>query len=465
MTRDEVAKMLSRTLAYSEADQTEIVLVTRDFSLTRFSNSYIHQNVVERNIRLTVRAIVDKKIGCADINSLDESSIKETVDLALQIARHRSSNPDFVSLPERVKVLGGTSFVEDTARVDPEERAQAISVIISKASKNNLIAAGAFSTGAITVGVANSLGVEAIDQLSEASLSVVTMSENSSGYADFLSKDVKEIDSEAIADIAIEKALRSKNPISIDPGIYSVVLEQSAVANLLGYLSFCGLGALSVQEGRSFMCQKFGQRITGENITLWDDALDERTLGLPFDFEGLPKQKVTLIENGIAKNVVYDSYTAHKEGKKSTGHALPPPNIHGPLPSNLFLKAGNSFLQEMISSTERGILITRFHYLNVEDPVKTILTGMTRDGTFLIEKGKIKRGIKNLRFTQSILEALSNVEMISKDLKLKGDSFILCCVPALKLSKFNFTGGQSLPNSSTSYYVKSKPNFSFPIGL
>ncbi|MEW6189556.1 MAG: TldD/PmbA family protein [Actinomycetota bacterium] len=440
MTRDEVAKILSQTLAYSEADQTEVALVIKDSSLTRFSNSYIHQNVVERNVRLTVRAIMGKKIGCADTNSLGDSSIKETVDLALQIARHTPPNPDFVSLPEKVRVPRGTSFVEDTARVDPEQRAQTISVIISKASKNNLIAAGAFSTGTIAIGVANSLGVEAIDHLSEASLSVVVMSENSSGYADFLSKDVKEINPEVMADIAIEKALRGKNPISIERGTYSVILEQSAVANLLGYLSFCGLGALSVQEGRSFMCQKFGQRITGESITLWDDALDERTLGLPFDLEGVPKQKVMLIEDGIAKNVVYDSYTAHKEGKKSTGHALPLPNIHGPLPSNLFLKAGHSSLQEMISSTERGILITRFHYLNVEDPVKTILTGMTRDGTFLIEKGEIKRGIKNLRFTQSILEALSNVEMISKDFKLKGDSFILCCVPTLKLSEFNFTG-------------------------
>ena len=213
---------------------------------------------------------------------------------------------------------------------------------------------------------------------------------------------------------------------------------------MLFFLGYMGMGALSVQEGRSFMCGKIGERVTGDKVTIWDDGLDPRGLPLPFDFEGMPKQKVMLIEKGIAKNVVYDSATAAKEpGKKSTGHSLPAPNTQGPLPINLFMEPGKSTKEEMLASTDRGIWVTRFHYTNVLHPVKTVITGMTRDGTFLIEKGKITRPLKNLRFTQSILEALSNVEMLTSTLKVVKDDWnaLGTTVPAIKVRNFRFTGG------------------------
>ena len=211
------------------------------------------------------------------------------------------------------------------------------------------------------------------------------------------------------------------------------------MAELLSYLSYLGLGALSVQEGRSFMANKFGQRITGENISIWDEGLDRTGLPTPFDFEGVPKQRVDLITDGVAKAVVYDSYCAGKEGTESTGHALPAPNHYGPLPGNLFMKAGQHSLEQMPAKVERGVWITRFHYVNPVHPLKTILTGMTRDGTFLIEDGEIKEGVKNLRFTQNILEALSAVDMIGAETKLRPGFFGGNRVPALLIRRFSFT--------------------------
>ncbi|HID06242.1 MAG TPA: TldD/PmbA family protein, partial [Armatimonadetes bacterium] len=215
-----------------------------------------------------------------------------------------------------------------------------------------------------------------------------------------------------------------------------VVLEEEAVATLLMMLAYMGLGARAVQEGRSFMCERFGERIMSECVTIYDDALNTEGLPQPFDYEGVPKQKVVCIESGVAKAVVYDTYTAAREGKQSTGHALPQPNPWGPYPTNLFMSTGELTLEEMISTTERGLLITRFHYVNPVHPKRTVITGMTRDGTFLIEDGRVTHGVRNLRFTQSILDALSCVDAISRTRKLC-DSTV---APAVKVNQFAFTG-------------------------
>jgi len=212
---------------------------------------------------------------------------------------------------------------------------------------------------------------------------------------------------------------------------------------MLFYLGWLGLGALSVQEGRSFMSGRFGEKITGENITIWDDGHDPRGLALPFDFEGVPKRRVMLIENGVAKGVVYDSFTAGREkGQASTGHSQPAPNTMGPIPVNLFMAPGQATKEEMLASTERGIWVTRFHYTNPVHPVKTVLTGMTRDGTFLIEDGHITRPLKNLRFTQSILDAFGQADMLGSELALvkSGWGNLAVCAPAAKIRGFEFTG-------------------------
>jgi predicted Zn-dependent protease len=250
-----------------------------------------------------------------------------------------------------------------------------------------------------------------------------------------------------VGGIAVDKALRSRNPTKIDPGVYTVILEEEAVAAMLRTLSFLGLGALSVQEKRSFMNSRFGEQITGAKITIWDDGHDSRGLVLPFDFEGVPKQKVTLIENGVAKNVVYDSFTAGREKgdadaprPTSTGHSLPAPNTMGPIPVNLFMAPGTASKEEMLASIDRGIWVTRFHYTNPVHPIKTVLTGMTRDGTFLVENGQVVRPLKNLRFTQSILDAFGKAEMLGSELRLDAMGNFGVCAPAAKIHEFSFTG-------------------------
>jgi predicted Zn-dependent protease len=288
--------------------------------------------------------------------------------------------------------------------------------------------------------VGNSLVVFAYAPSTSADLTTVIMSDDSSGYAGETALDVRAINAEAVGREAVDKAVRSRKPQLLEPGEYTVILEEYAVAELLSYLAYLGFGALQVQEGRSFMANRFGQRITGANISIWDDGLDKTGLPIPFDFEGMPKQRVELITAGIAKGVVYDSHTANREGRQSTGHALPAPNPSGPFPGNLFMKAGQHSKQQMLASVERGLWVTRFHYVNPVHPLKAILTGMTRDGTFLIEKGEIQRGTKNLRFTQGVLEAFSAVQMISEETKLRGGFYGGVRVPALCISHFAFTG-------------------------
>jgi PmbA protein len=346
-------------------------------------------------------------------------------------------------LPEPRPVTPVAAVVEATAKATPKDRAKGAERILKLSRAQDLEAAGAVSTDNQELYIANSLGVGAYHRGTVAHAMAVIMSDTSSGYGAQASIDFRKIDAERVGRAAVDKALRSRNPESIEPGEYTVILEEEAVADMVFYLGYMGFGALAVQEERSFMNGKIGEKITGDKVTIWDDGSDPRGLPLPFDFEGVPKKRVSLIENGVAVGVVHDSFTAGREkGATSTGHALAMPNTFGPLPINLFMATGDATKEEMLASTKRGIWVTRFHYTNIVHPVKTILTGMTRDGTFLIEDGKITKPLKNLRFTQSVLGAFANVESLTKEFKLVKDEWnpIGTCVPAVKINGFQFTG-------------------------
>jgi predicted Zn-dependent protease len=264
---------------------------------------------------------------------------------------------------------------------------------------------------------------------------IVAADDQSSGYADWYGSDIAAMTVEAAAETAARKCVEGRGAMPLDPGVYPVILEPSAVGDMLSLLSWIGFGANAYQEGRSFLSNRLGEQVMGGNITIWDDATDSRNHPFPFDGEGVPKRKTMLIENGLARGVAYDTYTAAKAGAQTTGHALPAPNVYGPLPTNLFLGPGDTSVEEMIASMGRGILITRFHYTNFIHEKETIITGMTRDGTFLIEDGKVARPIQNLRFTQSIVEAFQQVEMVGGERQLTEYAY----VPALKIARFNFT--------------------------
>jgi len=441
--KEKLAKIADRVLGLSSADQTEVLLVGTDEQLTRFAGNAIHQNVSETDVTVRVRAVFGRKVGVASGNDLSDEALRKTVESAETVARFQEDNPDFHSLPEPKPVQEMNAYVETTAACAPETRAKGVAAICTMSRENGLEAAGAFSTTVEEITIANSLGVSTYHCSTVAHILTVVMSDTSSGHAAATAMDVSQLDPQAVGRTAVDKALRSQNPTDIEPGMYTVILEEDAMASMLFTLGYLGFGALAVQEGRSFMNGHFGEKITGDNITIWDDGHDPRGLVLPFDFEGLPRQCVTLIENGVARRVVYDSFTAgRKEDKTSTGHSLPAPNTIGPIPVNLFMAPGQATKEEMLSSTERGIWVTRFHYTNPVHPVKTVLTGMTRAGTFLIENGQITRPLKNLRFTQSILEAFSRVEMLGSELKLikAGWGSFATCVPAAKIHGFSFTG-------------------------
>ncbi|HUT19185.1 MAG TPA: TldD/PmbA family protein [Anaerolineae bacterium] len=441
--KERLVQIAQQVLGLSSADQTEVLIEGSDEQLTRFAANSIHQNVSETDVAVRVRAVFGKKVGVASGNDLSNGALQQLVASAETIARLQQDNPDFRSLPEPRPVREHDAYVEATAACTPETRAVGVATICALARENGLQAAGAYSTSADELLVANSLGISAYHRRTIGRIVAVMMGETSSGYADRTAVDVTELDPEAIGRTALDKALRSRNPTEIEPGTYTVILEEDAVASMVFTLGYLGLGALSVQEGRSFMNGRFGQPITGQQITIWDDGHDRRGIVQPFDYEGVPKQRVMLIEDGVAKAVVYDSFTAgRQEGRTSTGHSLPAPNTIGPLPMNLFLAPGGASKEDMLASTERGVWVTRFHYTNPVHPVKAVLTGMTRDGTFLIEKGEIARPLKNLRFTQGILDALAQAEMLGAELKLivAGWGGSATCVPALKIHGFRFTG-------------------------
>lgn len=437
-------------LTRSTADQTEVVILAGESYLTRFANSTIHQNVAEANTEVRIRVVVrdpgleGARVGVATTNDLEDEALASTLENALEIARLQRANPDFRSLPEPGGPLPEVdAFSDVTAGCTPEERARGVGDICLMARDVNLAASGALTTAALEVGVINSLGIRAYQPATFADINTVVMSDTSAGYASNLALDFDQLDFEALGREAVDKCLQSQNPQVLEPGEYTVILEPYAVQDLLQMMAFTGFGALAYQEGRSFMVGKLGEQIVDGRVSIWDDGLSKDGIPWSFDFEGVAKQRVDLIENGVARGVVYDSYRAGKEeGKQSTGHALPAPNGMGPFPLNLFFGPGDATLDEMIATTERGIYVTRFHYTRPVEPKKVVITGMTRDGTFLIENGEIAHPVKNLRFTQGYLDALNEVEMIGREARLLPGmaSMARTRVPALKLGRFRFTG-------------------------
>ncbi|HYM49064.1 MAG TPA: TldD/PmbA family protein [Candidatus Limnocylindrales bacterium] len=425
-------------LERSSADETEVLLNETDSALTRFANNGIHQNVAERNLGVRVRVVKDGRTGVASVNQMNEAALADVLERALTIAALQPpSEPVPMARPSPHRPVNAWS--DSTAAASPEERADFVQAVCRKAAGAGLKAFGAVSTQAGQIAIANSFGVFRHHRATQAVASSVVMGEAGSGYADRAAIDVSELRGDDLAEEVIDKARRNQNAAPIEPGTYEVVLEEYAVGEMLEFMSYLGFSALAVQEQRSFM--RLGEKLTAENVTIWDDGLDPTGMPAPFDFEGVPKQRVDLITRGVATGVVYDQATAHKEGRPSTGHGLPAPNPDGPFALNMFMAPGRVPRSELTSGIKRGIWITRFWYVRVVHPKASIITGMTRDGTFLIEDGRITRPIKDMRFTQSMLEALSGAEAIADSTKLQasGEAFGVTRVPALRVRAFTFS--------------------------
>ena len=449
--RRQTQTLLQRVLSLSSADETEAVLLGLDAQLTRFANNGIHQNVAETNHYVVVRAALGRRVGVGATNDLSDVGLEHAIEAATTGARFRPEDPDFPGLPDPASVATVTAFDEATAGYGPTQRAQLVHAVCRRAEERGCVASGAFRTAIHETAVANSHGLFVYHPATEADVSTVMMTEDSSGFAADTSWKVSEVNVIALGDEAIEKALRGRSPQSLEPDRYPVVLESYAASDILGRLSRAA-GAVAVQDGRSWMNGRQGKHLMPSCISIWDDGHDPTGWPLPFDFEGLPRHRVDIVREGVVGEAVYDRARASKEGKASSGHALPATNPFspwlnaarlGPVPLHVMMGTGDSQIEDMISGTERGVYVTRFWYTRTVHPREAVVTGMTRDGTFLIEHGELTTPVNNLRFTQSYVKALAGAEAVGTARRTWTDPGILSA-PALKLSGFNFTGRTNL---------------------
>lgn len=444
--KDRIINCLSRAVRKSPADATIISLYRKSRHISRFSKEKLHQNLNEDEISIYIKVIVDRRCGVSITNSLERARLEHTIDSALRIASVSPKNPILGALAKKVGQGTVKTYFPQTARFTQLEMAEEIKRIISEARLNNVTIAGTFLTGQDEMAVVNSAGLSLYQPFTIASIKLISMRGSTSGFAQSTGRDISKLNIEGTLENAIHKSklIHKYEPKDIKLGGYDCILEPDAVAEILMWLGYIGFGAKLFREHRSFVSGRIGDRIMSKALTIYDNGISEEGLAFPFDFEGFSKKRVELIKGGVVKGIVYDSDYATLYGRASTGHALPPDDPEGPLPLNLFIAPGNSTLSKMVSSLSKGILITRFHYVNgYLNPREALMTGLTRDGTFLIEKGKPIAALKNLRFTHSILDAFSKIRLISKETKLVSDpsqEMGSCVVPALLIEGFNFTG-------------------------
>ena len=444
--KDRALSVCEEAISACGADAAEAVLMLETDSLTRFANSEIHQNTTVDSAELLVRAVLGTREGWASANQIASDAVREAATRAVQMARVQPENPEAPGLADPAEYEEAEGYDEQTHSFTPAQRAQAVSRIIRQADAHKLNASGSLRTRTTEVAVANSKGVRAWARGTDASLITVVMTgfepDAGSGYAETAARRVGDLDFEAMGATAVRKCLAARHPGDVEPGEYVVVMEPSAVATALQMLAYMGMNGISFIEGRSYASGRLGTKVTSEMVTVVDDWRDPDTSPLPFDFEGVPRQRVTLIDRGIASAMIYDRTAAARANARSTGHAVPGGGMPGGYPVHLSMNAGDSTIREMVAGTERGIYITRFNYANPVHPVKTIFTGMTKDGSFMIEDGRIGRPLRNLRFTDSILDGLfASITAISCDTGLlpTGNGMSIYRAPAIR-ARLRITG-------------------------
>jgi len=434
----ELRRIAEKVFRLSDADETEVEISVTSDALTRFANNTIHQNVAEQSLSVSVRTVFDGRTARATTNKTDDDSLGRVAAASAALARSQPPSPDLLPMPGAQKYGRVQRYFENTAHATPADRARAVARVAKMAGKNKQTAAGIFTTGATQFAIANTKGLFASHRQTRAEFSITILEPDSSGWAKANAPGLDLIDPVALARSAGEKASASRQPREAAPGAWTVILEPAAVLDLVGFL-FYDFAGTAVEDQRSCFNNRMGKRIMGENILLHDDVYHPLQSGAPFDGEGLPRQKVLLVEKGVPRNLVYARATAKKMKAKPTGHGMPLPNEWGEAPLNLVFTGGDSSLDEMVRSTERGVLVTRLWYIREVDPYEKVLTGMTRDGTFHVEHGRIAGGIRNFRFNQGILEMLSNVEMLGPAVRSAGEESFEMVVPPMKVRNFHFS--------------------------
>ena len=432
--------LAQRVLSFCEGDESEVSIYADHSELTRFTHNAVHQNVSSEDVTVRIRAVVDGRTGVAASNILDDEHLREAAHRALEMAKLAPRDP------ERPPMQKGSSspppanpYSEATAGATPAQRAHMCDHIFKVAQEHGLWCAGFVRTGTGGFTIVNSAGTRDSFDSTDSSINVKMNGSDSSGFAEQFDRNVEGLNAGEVASRAADKANQSANPVAVEPGPWTVIMEPVAFGEILMYLT-THFSAQSFAEGSSFLSGELGNRILSENVTILDDYCNVLSPGAPFDYEGIATQRVTLIDSGVARDVVTDSYWARKLGRPNTGHALPAPNAWGPQARHLTVATGKKSAEQLIAETEKGLLITRFWYIRTVDDKKAIVTGMTRDGTFLIENGQLKGGVRNMRFNHSIINALQNVEFGNAAHRTGGYSYDTV-VPAAKITGFTFSSG------------------------
>lgn len=409
--------------------------------LTRLANNQIVQHVRKRQLQLVVRVILDGRMGMASCNELDEGTLRQTVEHAVQLSRFAAVQPAWTTFAEPEPIPQIVGFDEDTEEVSPLEMAKKVYVVAQVAKEHGLMAEGDCQVVIQDHAVVNSQGVRLYGRWSKAELHARVMGKTGSGYASDTKRSFYDLDVERVAETAKEKCLASQHPIAIEPGTFQVLLEPKAVADLVMNWACYNFNPVTYHEGRSFVSTHMGKRVLSPLFTLSEAPLAETGLPFPFDWEGQARKPVTLVKQGKIVGMVYDEWTARSVGTVSTGNTpFPLDEIHGAIPSFLEVQAGTTPYDEMVNQMERGIIVTRFHYLATVHPEETVMTGRTRDGTFLVEKGNIVAPIRNMRMMQSVGQALENIVAVGDESQIISHAYGYCRTPALLIDHFRFTG-------------------------
>jgi PmbA protein len=450
---DAALDLADRAVRAAEADEADAVAHVEQSGFARFAASEVHQPTLIRDETLTLRVVRDGKVGCAVTNRTDDDGVREAARRAAEAADSAKADPDFAGLQPAAEVPQVGGFDEKTAALTPEEQAASASAAIEAAPGYGLY--GYFTSSMVDLAVVSSAGQAVSQTMTDASVLAIAASGDESGYAEATSWKAGDLDPAAVAREAADKATRTKGAVDLEPGTHAAVLEPYAFSELLWYFGFSSLNGLACLEGRSYFSGRIGEQLFHESFNLLDDGLAAGGLPKAFDFEGCPKQSVVIVEDGVAKDVVWDRRTAKRaaDGRESTGHALSAPaQGFGPLPLNLCVKGGSLSRDELVEKVDEGIYVTRLHYLGVVDPREGIITGMTRDGTFRIEGGKITKPLVNLRFTTSFPKLAENLLGLGNDVELVNRSDFYderypfgTLVPTVATSSFTIVGTGSGP--------------------
>jgi predicted Zn-dependent protease len=460
LSREECEAIAKKVLSFATADETSVGITSGTSSNTRFAVNQVSTSGDSYDAVVSVRASFGKRSAASVTNNFDDASLKAVVERAEALAKLAPEDPEHMPLvgAQRYREAPSSAWVDGTATLDPAARAAAVKAVADAARAAGLTATGFLEAGAGVSALANSAGLFAYDRSTRVAMTttVRTPDGTGSGWAGSSANDFAQLDPAALGRVAIDKAKRSMNPVAIEPGRYTVVLEPTAVGNLVQLIQG-SLSARSADEGRSFFSKpgggnKIGMKVVDERVTLVSDPFDPETPGAPYSGEGLPNDRSVWIENGVVKNLAYDRYWAQKTGRAAAGGGA------GGGPGGgggggggggrgggggLRMSGGDQTLEQLIASTERGLLVTRLWYIRPVDPRTILYTGLTRDGTFLIENGKLTKAVKNLRWNDSPIFLLNNLEAMGRPVRVSasedGSPGPAIIMPPVKARDFNFT--------------------------